>query len=93
MDVATLSEFLPALALAVALAASAGLRAWLPLLLAGVLARVGVLDLGESFSFLSSNKALILFGVATVIELVGDKVPAVDHALDVIGTPLRRASW
>lgn len=92
MDVASLSEFLPALALAIALAASAGLRAWLPLLLAGVLARAGVLDLGESFSFLSSNKALILFGVATVIELVGDKVPAVDHALDVMGTPLRPAA-
>ncbi len=92
MDVAALSEFLPALALAIALAASAGLRAWLPLLLAGGLARIGVLDLGESFSFLSSNKALVLFGVASVIELVGDKVPAVDHALDVIGTPLRPAA-
>jgi uncharacterized membrane protein len=92
MDVATLSEFLPALALAIALAASAGLRAWLPLLLAGGLARIGVLDLGESFSFLSSNKALVLFGVATVIELVGDKIPTVDHALDVIGTPLRPAA-
>jgi hypothetical protein len=92
MDVATLAELLPALALAVALAASAGLRAWLPLLLAGVLARVGVLDLGESFAFLSSNKALVLFGVATLIEFVGDKVPAVDHALDVIGTPLRPAA-
>ena len=92
MDVAALSEFLPALALAIALAASAGLRAWLPLLLAGGLARIGVLDLGESFSFLSSNKALILFGVASVIELVGDKVPVVDHALDVIGTPLRPAA-
>jgi uncharacterized membrane protein len=91
MDVATLSEFLPALALAIALAASAGLRAWLPLL-AGGLARAGVLDLGTSFSFLASNKALVLFGVATVIELVGDKVPAVDHALDVIGTPLRPAA-
>jgi hypothetical protein len=92
MDVATLAEFLPALALAVALAASAGLRAWLPLLLAGGLARLGVLDLGSSFQFLSSNKALVLFGVATVIELVGDKIPALDHALDVIGTPLRPAA-
>jgi hypothetical protein len=92
MDVATLSEFLPALALAIALAASAGLRAWLPLLLAGGLARAGVLDLGDSFSFLASDKALVLFGVATVVELVGDKVPAVDHALDVIGTPLRPAA-
>jgi hypothetical protein len=92
MEVAALSEFLPALALAVALAASAGLRAWLPLLLASILSRVGVLDLGESFSFLSSNRALVLFGVATLLELVGDKVPAVDHALDVIGTPLRPAA-
>jgi Domain of unknown function (DUF4126) len=92
MDVATLTEFLPALALAIALAASAGLRAWLPLLLASGLARLGVLDLGPSFQFLASNKALVLFGVATAIELVGDKVPAVDHALDVIGTPLRPAA-
>lgn len=92
MDVATLSEFLPALALAIALAASAGLRAWLPLLLAGGLARAGVLDLGDSFSFLASNKALVLFGVATVIELVGDKVPTIDHALDAIGTPVRPAA-
>ncbi|MCG6922202.1 MAG: DUF4126 domain-containing protein [Acidobacteria bacterium] len=92
MDVATLTEFLPALALAIALAASAGLRAWLPLLLAGGLARLGLLDLGPTFGFLASNKALVLFGVATVIELAGDKVPAVDHALDVIGTPLRPAA-
>jgi hypothetical protein len=92
MDVTTLAEFLPALALAIALAASAGLRAWLPLLLAGGLARLGVLDLGPSFQFVSSTKALVLFGVATAIELVGDKIPAVDHALDVIGTPLRPAA-
>lgn len=92
MDVSLVVEFLPALALAIALAASAGLRAWLPLLLAGGLARLGVLDLGPSFQFLSSNKALVLFGVATAIEVLGDKVPAVDHALDVIGTPLRPAA-
>jgi hypothetical protein len=92
MDVSTLAEFLPALALAIALAASAGLRAWLPLLLAGGLSRLGVLDLGSSFQFLGSNRALVLFGVATAIELVGDKIPAVDHALDVIGTPLRPAA-
>jgi len=92
MDVALFSEFLPALALAIALASVAGLRAWLPLLLAGALARLGVLDLGPSFQFLASNKALVLFGVATLIEIVGDKIPAVDHALDAIGTPLRPAA-
>jgi VWFA-related protein len=92
MESATLTEFLPALALAIALAASAGLRAWLPLLLAGSLARWGVLDLGPSFQFLASNKALVVFAVATVVEIAGDKFPAIDHALDAIGTPLRPAA-
>ena len=92
MDTAPLTEFLPVLALAVALAASAGLRAWLPLFLAAILARLGVLDLGPSFQFLSSDKAIVLFGVATLVELLGDKIPAVDHALDAIGTGLRPAA-
>jgi hypothetical protein len=89
MDAERLAEFLPALALAIALASAAGLRAWLPLLAAGWLARLGVLELGSSFRFLASDKALVIFGLATAIELVGDKIPAVDHALDLIGTPLR----
>ena len=89
MEVGTLAEFLPALAMAIALAAAAGLRAWLPLFAAGGLARLGVFDLGPSFQFLSSDRALVLFAVATAIEVIGDKIPAVDHALDVIGTPLR----
>jgi hypothetical protein len=83
---------LPSLALAIALAACAGLRAWLPLLLTGAAARLEYLDLGAAFQFLKSDKALALFAVATVLELLGDKIPAVDHALDVIGTVLRPAA-
>jgi hypothetical protein len=92
MEWSALVEFLPALALGVALAACAGLRAFLPLLLAGLLARAGFLDLGPSFQFLASNRALVVFGVASVIEILGDKIPAVDHALDALGTPLRPAA-
>jgi hypothetical protein len=92
VDVASLTDTLPVVALAIALAACAGLRAWLPLLLAGGLSRAGYLQLGESFRFLGSNKALALFAIATVIEVLGDKIPAVDHALDVLGTPLRPAA-
>jgi hypothetical protein len=91
MDVSSLPEHLYTVGLAVALAACAGFRAWLPLLLAGSVARLGFLDLGPAFQFLASDKALIIFAAATVLELVGDKIPAVDHALDVIGTPLRPA--
>ena len=87
-----ITEFLPALALAVALAASTGLRAWLPLLLAGGLARAGFLQLGDSFRFLSSDHALILFSVASVLELAADKIPALDHVLDGLSTFVRPAA-
>jgi hypothetical protein len=78
--------------LAVALAACAGFRAWMPLLLAGALSKTGFLQLGPSFGFLATNKALAIFGLATVIEFLGDKIPAVDHALDGFSTFLRPAA-
>jgi len=77
------------LALALVLAAVAGLRAWLPLLVAGGLSRLGVADLGASFTWLGSGPALAVLGGATVIEIVGDKIPVVDHFLDAIGTVIR----
>jgi hypothetical protein len=81
-----------ALALGIGLAASAGFRAWLTLLLAGAAARMGWLELGTSFQFLASGRALALFGVASVVEIVADKVPALDHKLDVLSTVLRPAA-
>ena len=82
-------EWVPAIALAIALAATAGIRAWLPLLLAGLLTRAGFLELGASFAFLASTRALVVLAVASVLEILGDKIPAVDHALDALGTPLK----
>jgi len=92
VDGLNLAEVVPSLALGIGLAACAGLRAWLPLLLLGGLARWGVISLSPSFHFISSNRALILFGVATLVEIAGDKIPAVDHALDALSTVLRPAA-
>jgi len=92
MDVPALTDVLPTLGLAIALAACAGIRAWLPLLLAGGLSRFGYLELGPSFQFLGSNKALLLFAAATLIEIAADKIPALDHALDMLSTVLRPAA-
>jgi hypothetical protein len=89
---ASLAEYASTLALAVALAACAGLRAWLPLLAAGLFARADWLELGPAFEFLTSGRALALFGVATAVEIAGDKIPALDHALDSAGTVLRPAA-
>ena len=81
-----------AIALAIALAACSGLRALLPIFLTGVVARAGWISLGKPFDFLSTNWALLIFGVATVLEIVGDKIPAVDHALDAVHTIVRPLS-
>ena len=92
MDWADWTTIVPSLAMGIGLAACAGIRAWLPLLMEGGLARWGIIELGPSFQFISSDRALILFGVATVIEILADKVPAVDHALDSLSTVLRPAA-
>jgi hypothetical protein len=73
----------------VSLAACAGLRAWLPLFGVGLLGRLGLLALNPSFAFLQSTPALTVFAVATLLELLGDKVVAVDHFLDAAGTFIR----
>lgn len=92
MDLQSWAAIASSVALAISLAACTGLRAWLPLLVGGALARLGVIELGPSFGFLASNAALTVFGLASVIEIAADKVPALDHALDALSTVLRPAA-
>lgn len=82
-------DLLQSIALGIALAACAGLRAWLPFFAVGLSVRFGVLPLGDSFRFLGSNTALTVFALATVIELLADKIPVIDHALDALSTFLK----
>ncbi len=76
----------------VALAAAAGLRAFLPLLVVGLAARWGWIHLDPSFAFLSEGVALGALAAAAVIELAADKIPFVDHILDVGSTFVRPAA-
>jgi len=82
-------DLLQSIALGISLAACAGLRAWLPLFAVGISVRLGVLPSADSFRFLGSNTALTVFAIATVIELLADKIPVVDHALDLLSTFLK----
>jgi hypothetical protein len=68
------------------LSGAAGLNAWLPAFAGALLTRLGVVELGEPFDELSKTPALVVLGVLTAADFVGDKVPAVDHALHSIGT-------
>jgi hypothetical protein len=84
---------LPAL-LGLGLAASAGLKTFVPLLTLAVAARFHLfgMTLGGPFTWLGSTAALVALGIATVAELVADKVPFVDHALSLFGTVARPAA-
>lgn len=75
------------------LAAAAGLNAWMPLFLVGLADRLtGFVDLPAAWSWLSSDIALWVTGILLVVELVADKIPAVDSINDAIQTVIRPAS-
>lgn len=76
----------------VSLAACAGLRAWLPLLMVSLLVRAHYLAVNPSFAWLAREDALIVFGAATVAEFIGDKVIGLDHLHDAVGTFIRPAA-
>ncbi|MGH7025198.1 MAG: DUF4126 domain-containing protein [Caulobacteraceae bacterium] len=81
---------LPAL-MGLGLAASTGLRTFLPLLMLAVAARFGLfgVTINPHVQWLASNTALVALGAATVVELAADKIPIVDHGLAVVGTVTR----
>jgi hypothetical protein len=79
-------HFIPAFLTAIGLSACAGLRAFLPIFGIGLAARVFDWQLAPAVHWLSSDPALIIFGLASLIEIVADKIPVVDHGLDVLQT-------
>lgn len=77
-------DALSAAAFGIVLAACAGLRAFLPVFSAGLAAWVLDLPLPEGLAWLERPTTLVIFGVATLLELLGDKIPVVDHLLDAV---------
>ncbi|MBN8654129.1 MAG: DUF4126 domain-containing protein [Anaerolineae bacterium] len=84
-------ELLLGIFTAFGLSASAGLNAYIPLLVVGVIAHYfpNTLNLAQPFDLLANPWILILLGVLVIIEMVADKVPAVNHINDLIQTVIR----
>ncbi|WP_420627452.1 DUF4126 domain-containing protein [Candidatus Leptofilum sp.] len=78
------------------LAGSAGLNAYIPLLLVALAARFPLsdplLNLAEPYSVMGSWWAIGIISVLLVIEMLVDKVPAVDTVNDAIQTFVRPAA-
>ncbi len=82
------AEIITAIALGIALSASAGFRVFIPMLVASVAAHFNIIPVSEGFAWLGSVPAMICFGVATVVEVLAYYIPFVDNLLDAITTPL-----
>ena len=76
------------IALGIGLAAATGFRVFVPLLVAGLAARAGVIPLADSFQWLQSTPALVALGTAATLETLAFYIPGVDHLLDVLAGPL-----
>jgi hypothetical protein len=100
---ANIFNYLLAACMGLGLAAAAGFRIFVPLLLAGLALRFELgpatqfLQLSSQLGFgsvanaepwLASTPALIAFGVATALEIVAYKIPLLDNVLDAMGAPI-----
>lgn len=73
------------------LAAAAGMNAYVPLLVVGLANRFfpDALQLPEGWAWLSNGWVLGILAVLLVVEVVADKIPAVDSVNDVIQSVVR----
>jgi len=75
------------LMLALGLSAACGFRVFIPLLALSMAAVLGHIDLPSSFDWVESKEALVIFAIASLLEVAGYFIPWFDHLLDVIATP------
>ena len=80
-------ELILSILLGFGLSAAVGFRIFVPFFCAGLAAYNHWLDLPQSVAWMGSLPALLAFGVATLVEVVGYYVPWLDNLLDTIATP------
>ncbi len=82
------SETIISIFLGIGLAASVGFRVFLPLFALSLAAYFGVWELNQHWVWIGSLAALIILGVATLVELLAYFIPWVDNLLDSLAIPL-----
>lgn len=83
-----MTETIISICLGIGLAASVGFRVFLPLFALSLAAYFNLWELNESWQWIGSLTALVLLGVATLVEITAYYIPFVDNLLDSIAIPL-----
>ncbi len=74
----------------IGLATSAGLNAYIPLLMIGLLGRfTNLMELPGAWQWLENDWVLGILAVLLAVEVVADKIPIIDHINDAIQTVVR----
>lgn len=76
----------------VGLASAAGFRVFLPIFIVSLASYMHWLPLGDSFSWLGGLPALVIAGVATLVEIFAYFIPFIDHLLDTLAIPVATAA-
>ena len=72
------------------LSSSAGLNAYLPLFIAGLMGRfTNLFTLGEPWNTLENGWVLLMIGILLLVEFTVDKIPVVDSINDTVQTIIR----
>jgi hypothetical protein len=79
-------------ATAFGLASAAGLNTTLPLLIVGLLARWGLIQLAAPFDALAGDVTLVGLVFLAAIEIFGDKVAGLDSVIHAVQLPLAAAA-
>ena len=75
------------------LSTAAGLNAYIPLLTIGLLARyTDLIRLNDPYDVVAHPVFLLVVAVLALLDLIGDKIPAVDHALHLAGLVISPAA-
>lgn len=83
-----MTETIISICLGIGLAASVGFRVFLPLFALSLSSYFDVWELNDSWLWVGSLTAVIIFGVATLIEILAYYIPFVDNMLDTVAIPL-----
>jgi len=83
-------ELLTGIFTAFGLSASAGLNAYIPLLIVGLLAHyTNLINLTQPWDTLANPWIILMLCILVIIEMLADKIPAVNHLNDLIQTVIR----
>lgn len=85
-------ELLSGLLSSLGLSGAAGLNAYVPLLVVGLLSRAGAMNLSEPFNLLGNPWVLLVIGIIGLLDFVGDKIPGIDTVLHLVGGVVNTAA-